>query len=304
MTTTGARLHLADLVHALKLPLLREPLLHFLVLGAALFGLFGLVGKKDAEAPAKIVISASRVANLADRFARTWRRPPTEQELQGLVEDYIRDEVFYREGRAAGLDRDDVVIRRRVRQKMEFLAEDMAAAEPSEEQLAAYLASNPERFRTEDRLTFRHVFLSATRRGERIGRRRQADRGDPCPRERPGGHGRDRRSLPARRGRFVQMPQSDVARTFGEGFAKQLSAVEPGRWQGPIPSSFGVHFVFVDERAKGSLPPLDAVREAVQREWLNARRIEAEEKLYRTLRDRYQIVVEKPPKAAASEAAR
>ena len=90
-------------------------------------------------------------------LASIWR-PPTEQELQGLVEDYIRDEIFYREGRAAGLDRDDFVIRRRVRQKMEFLAEDMAAAEPSDEQLAAYLASNPERFRTEDRLTFHHVF--------------------------------------------------------------------------------------------------------------------------------------------------
>ena len=114
-------------------PVLREPLLHFLVLGAALFGLFSMVDKKDAEAPAKVIISASRVATLADRFVRTWRRPPTEQELQGLVEEYIRDEIFYREGRAAGLDRDDFVIRRRVRQKMEFLAEDMAAAEPSDE---------------------------------------------------------------------------------------------------------------------------------------------------------------------------
>ena len=121
-------------------------MLHFLVLGAALFGfgLFGLVGKKDAEAPAKIVVSASRVATLADGFARTWRRPPTTQELEGLVEDYIRDEVFYREGRAAGLDRDDIVIRRRVRQKMEFLAEDMSAVEPSDDQLAAHLASHPE----------------------------------------------------------------------------------------------------------------------------------------------------------------
>ncbi len=196
----GARLHVADLVHALKLPLLREPLLHFLVLGAALFGLFSIVGKKDAEAPAKIVISESRVANLADRFARTWRRPPTEQELQGLVEDYIREEVFYREGRVAGLDRDDVIIRRRVRQKMEFLAEDTAAAEATEEQLAAYLASNPERFRTEDRFTFQHVFLSATRRGgtldvdaKQIGRR--IGRHD-CHR----GRGRDGRSLSARRG--------------------------------------------------------------------------------------------------------
>jgi len=91
--------------------LLREPLLHFLAIGAALYGLYGFVGRKEADAPGKIVISAERVANLADKFARTWRRPPAEEELQGLVEDHIRDEVFYREGRAAGLDRDDAVIR-------------------------------------------------------------------------------------------------------------------------------------------------------------------------------------------------
>jgi hypothetical protein len=278
-------------------------LLHFLVLGAALFGLFSMIDKKDVEAPTKVIISTSRVATLADGFARTWRRPPTEQELRGLVDDYIRDEIFYREGRAAGLDRDDFVIRRRVRQKMEFLAEDMAAAEPSDEQLAAYLASNPERFRTEDRLTFHHVFLSATRRGSALdGDAKQI------------AETLVRRSAPVDTAmigdpfllgeEFREMSQSDVARTFGEGFAKQLSAVEPGLWQGPIPSSFGAHFVFVDERAKGSLPPLDTVREAVQREWLNARRIEAEQKFYRTLRARYQIVVETPPRAAASETAR
>jgi hypothetical protein len=201
------------------------------------------------------------------------------------------------------LDRDDFVIRRRVRQKMEFLAEEMAAAEPSDEQLAAYLASNSERFRTEDRLTFHQVFLSASRRGSALNddARQIADTlvrtsapedtatlGDPFL------LGEE----------FREMSQSDIARAFGEGFAKRLSAMAPGRWQGPIPSSFGVHFVFVDERAKGGLPSLDSVREAVQREWLNARRIEAEQKLYRTLRDRYQIVVETLPKAAASETAR
>jgi hypothetical protein len=283
--------------------LLREPLVQFLALGAVLFALYGVAGKRSADAPDKIVVSASRIATLGDGFTRTWRRPPSEQELQGLIEDYIRDEVFYREGRAAGLDRDDSVIRRRVRQKMEFLAEDMAAAEPSDEELAAYLASNAERFWTEDRLIFHHVFLSATRRGSALegdakqiadtlarssASARTASIGDPFL------LGEE----------FREMSQSDVARTFGEDFAKQLSAVERGRWQGPIPSSFGVHFVFVDERAKGSLPSLDAVREAVQREWLNARRIEAEQKLYRNLQDRYQIVVETLPKAAASEGAR
>jgi len=287
-----------------KTPLLREPLLQFLVLGAALFALYGLVGKKDAEAPAKIIISESRIATLAERFARTWRRPPTQQELQGLVDDEVRDEIFYREGREAGLDRDDSIIRRRVRQKMEFLAEDMAAAEPSDEHLAAYLASNPERFRTEDRLTFHHVFLSATRRGGAL-------EGDAKQIAATLVHTNASVEAATTIGdpfllgeTFRQMPQSDVVRTFGEGFAQQLAAVEPGRWQGPVSSSFGAHFIFVDERARGSLPPLDTVRGAVLREWLNARRVEAEDKLYRTLRDRYQVVIEKPLTAAASEAKR
>jgi hypothetical protein len=278
-------------------------LLHFLVLGAALFGLFSTIGKKDAEAPTKVIISTSRIATIADGFARTWRRPPTEEELQGLVEDYVRDEIFYREGRAAGLDRDDFVIRRRVRQKMEFLAEDMAAGESSDEQLDAFLASNPERFRTEDRLTFHHVFLSATRRGSALDgdAKRIADSlaGTSAP--------TDTAAIgdPFLLGEeFHDMSQSEVARTFGESFAKELSVVEPGRWQGPIPSSFGMHFVIVDERAKGGLPPLGTVREAVQREWLNARRIEAEQKLYRTLRAHYEVVLETPPKPVASETAR
>jgi len=279
--------------------LLREPLLHFLVLGAALFGLYGLVGKKEAEAPAKIVISAERVANVADRFARTWRRPPTQQELHRLVEDEIRDEVFYREGKAAGLDRDDFLIRRRVRQKMEFLAEDMAAAEATEEQLAAYLASNPERFRTDDRLTFRHVFLSASRRGEAL----EGDAKQIAATLVSTSGTADAIGDPFLLGEtFRQMPQGEIARTFGEDFATQLAAVEPGRWQGPIPSSFGTHFVFIDERTPGGLPILGTVREAVQREWLSARRVEAEQKFYRTLRDRYEIVVERPSRAAASEA--
>jgi hypothetical protein len=282
----------------LKFALLREPLLQFLVLGAALFGLFHLVDKKKVETPARIVISSARVASLADGFARTWQRPPSKEELQGLVDDYIRDEVFYREGRAAGLDRDDVIIRRRVRQKMEFLAEDLSVPEPTEEQLAAYLKSNPERFRTEDRLTFHQVFLSATRRAGTIDSdsRQLADRlaradaaveatalGDPFV------LGEE----------FLAVSQNDVASIFGDSFAKRIFVVEQGRWQGPISSSFGQHFVYISERIPGTLPPLDAVRPAVLREWSNARRLEAEQKLYGSLRARYEIVVEAPPAESA-----
>lgn len=278
-------------------------MLQFLVLGAAIFGLFGMFGKKnEAETPAKIVVSAERVATLGDGFARTWRRPPSEQELQGLVDDYIREEIFYREGKAAGLDRDDAVIRRRVRQKMEFLADDMAAAEPSEEQLAAYLASHPERFRTEGRLTFHHVFLSPARRGSAI----EADSKQMANVLASTRAAEDTAALGDAfllGDQFRSLSQSDVARRFGEDFAKQLSAMQLRRWQGPITTGFGLHFVFVDERTPGELPPLNTVRQAVQKEWLNARRLEAEQTFYRKLRERYEIVVETPPaKAVRSEA--
>ena len=288
----------------MRFALLREPLLQFLVLGAALFGLFHLVERKKAETPTRIVISSARIANLADGFSRTWQRAPSREELQGLVDDYIRDEVFYREGRAAGLDRDDVIIRRRVRQKMEFLAEDMSVPEPSEEQLAAYLASNSEQFRTEDRLTFHQVFLSATRRAGTID-----------------GDSQQLASVLARADAAVEatalgdpfllgeefhaVSQNDIASIFGDGFAKRIFVMEQGRWQGPISSSFGQHFVYISERVPGSLPQLGAVRAAVLREWSNARRLEAEQKLYGSLRERYEIVVEAPPaKSAQVESSR
>jgi len=262
-----------------------------------LFAFYGFVGKRNAEAPEKIVVSASRIANLGDGFARTWRRPPSEQELQGLIEDYIRDEVFYREGRAAGLDRDDVIIRRRVRQKMEFLAEDLP--EPSDEQLKAYLVSNPERFRSDDQITFRQVFLSATRRPNTI----ESDSKRVASVLSSGDAAVDTTALgdPFLLGdEFHNVSATKVTNQFGESFAKGVFAMDKGRWQGPVSSGFGQHFVFISERVSGGLPPLDDVRPAVRREWANTRRLEAEQKLYASLRERYEIVVEAPPAKAAS----
>jgi hypothetical protein len=281
--------------------LLKEPLLHFLVLGAALFGLFALVGTKEAEQPAQIVVSAARIENLASGFVRTWQRPPSPEELRGLVEDFIRDEVFYREGKALGLDRDDLVIRRRMRQKLEFLAEDMGIAEPSDAELAAYLAANGERFRSEDRLTFRHVYLSAARRdaldrdAEAVAAK-LASLNAETDAAALGDHfllGED----------FRDMARSDVARTFGERFAEQLFDLEKGRWHGPVASAYGLHFIRAYQRQQGGPLPLDAVRSAVRRDWMNARRLDAEAKLYRTLRERYEIVVEAPPAAPTTREA-
>jgi hypothetical protein len=266
-----------------------------------LFALYGLAGKRSAEAPEKIVVSASRVANLGDGFARTWRRLPNEQELQGLIEDYIRDEVFYREGRAAGLDRDDVIIRRRVRQKMEFLAEEMSIPEPSDEQLAAYLASNPERFRAEDQITFHQIFLSATRRANTL----ESDSKQVANVLARANGAVDATALgdPFLLGdEFRSVSPSKVTSIFGEDFSKRIAVMETGRWQGPVSSSFGQHFIFISDRISGGYSPLDDVRPAVSREWANARRLEAERKLYASLRERYEIVVE-APRAKAAEAA-
>lgn len=268
-----------------------------------LFALYGFFGKRTQEPSEKIVVSASRISNLSDGFARTWQRPPSSEELRGLVEDYIRDEVFYRAGKELGLDLDDVVVRRRVRQKMELLAEEMSAPEPTEEQLRAYLASHPERFRTDDRLTFRHVFLSATGRSQtidadvkqvsaalsRAGVEIDAARlGDPLPFD------DEYRSVTLR----------DTARTFGDSFARTVFAAERGRWQGPITSSYGQHFVLLEERTNGVAPPLDAIRPRVVRQWADAQRLDAEQKLYRSLRDRYQIIVEPVPSSRPAVAAR
>ncbi len=283
--------------------LLREPLLQFLALGAMLFALSGLAGKQSAEAPEKIVVSAAQVTNLGEGFARTWRRPPNEKELKGLIEDYVRDEVFYREGRAAGLDRDDVVIRRRVRQKMEFLAGEMSVPEPSDAELAAYLEANSEQFRAEDQLTFRQVFLSATRRADTI---------DSESKRLAGILARADGTVDATAlgdafllgEEFCAVSPSKVTSIFGESFAKQVFVTEKGRWQGPVSSGFGQHFVFVSGRVAGKLPPLDDIRPAVQREWANARRLEAEQKLYASLRARFEIVIQQPRAKAAEAASR
>ncbi len=280
--------------------LIREPLLQFLALGAMLFALYGVFSKRS-DAPEKIVVSAAQSANLADGFERTWRRPPSEEELRGLVENYIRDEVFYRAGRAAGLDRDDVVIRRRVRQKMEFLAEELAVPEPSQEQLATYLAENAEQFRTEARITFRQVFLSSSRSAEAMDSetKRLATLLSNADAELDAASFGDPFLLSEG---LNAVPVGDLIRTFSEDFAKRVFAAEPGRWFGPVASPYGQHFVFIENRTKGGVPPLDAVRTAVARKWSDARRVEAEQKLYSSLREQYEVTVEARPSTAPGTA--
>jgi hypothetical protein len=264
-----------------------------LVLAAALFGINAYFTRGSEEEPAKIVVTTPQIENLAQTFERTWQRQPTPEELDGLVEDYIRDEVYYREGKAIGVDRDDIVIRRRIRQKMEFFAEDMAAAEPTDAELAAYLSEHVDAFRRDDRISFQHLYLSESKRGETLD-----DDARLVSAELLGRTEVDR--MPTSDGfllgnDFENVTRADVARDFGEAFAAKLFEVRQGVWEGPVASTYGLHFVFVRDRGAGGLPRLEEVREAVEREFLNERRIRTEEAFYQNLRKRYDVVIEPAP---------
>ena len=279
--------------------LLREPLVHFLLLGAALFALDAWL--RPAAAPAastEIVVSEARIASLAQNFQRTWRRPPTKEELDGLVESFVKEEVMVREALALGLDRDDAIIRRRLQQKMEFVSEQAAASvQPTDEDLARYLAANADAFRVEARISFKQVYLDPRRRASTLaadakrllGALNSARSPDPAQLG-------DRLLLlePA----YENAPQAEVARLFGADFAEALVKQPVGQWVGPIASGYGVHLVRVDALVPGDTPKLDDVRPLVEREWRNARRQETSKALYDRLRAKYTIKVLMPGAAA------
>lgn len=274
--------------------LLAEPLLHFLVLGAALFGLSALLGQPSGERRERIVVTPGQVEHLASTFARTWQRPPTPLELDALIADHVRDEVYAREAVALGLDQDDVVVRRRLRQKMEFLTEEAGEpSPPTDEQLAAFLAAHPEPYRVEPALAFRQVYLSRDRRGDAL----EADARTALARLNAAGPDADVSTL----GDPLLLPddvalssRGEVARLFGEPFTARLLEAAPGRWVGPIESGYGLHLVYVRRREDGRVPALSEVRAAVARDWESTRRKETLETAYRTLRDRYVVTVDRP----------
>jgi hypothetical protein len=278
--------------------LLKEPLLHFLLLGAGLFLAYSLMPKGPGNGePGKIVVTQGQIEHLATGFAKTWQRAPTAQELEGLVRDWVREEVYSREAVALGLDRDDAVIRRRLRQKMEFVSDDIVTqTEPSDADLTAYLQAHPDSFRVEQRFTFRQVYLNPEKHGENLAR----DAAQLLTQL----NGADDKSDASALGdsvlldhQFAAMPASEVAKQFGDKFVAQLDELPSGKWQGPVASGYGVHLVFVSERTEGRLPALLEVRDTVRREWTNARRLEANEQFYQAMLKHYVVTIERPQPA-------
>ena len=240
--------------------LLGEPMLHFLLIGIALFGGYRCLSPGDAGGR-QIVVTQGVVDDLVAQHVAARGREPSTTELNRLIESYLHDEILYREGVRLGLERDDIVVKRRVRQKIEMIAEEDASTRaPTDADLSAYLAANQARFIQPAIVTFEQVVIGA-----------------PLT------------LLPQR---MTRTPADLVARDFGAPFAAALEKVPVGEWVGPIESSFGAHSVRVSDRTPAVVPPLAAVRDHVVREWENERRQRARDDAYQKLRGEYQVSIE------------
>jgi hypothetical protein len=282
--------------------LIREPLVHFLLLGALLFGWSAWQGGGTAGSN-RIVVTPGVVDYLAAGFHRTWKRAPSDIELKGLIDEHVKEEIAAREAMAMGLDRDDIVIKRRLRQKLEFLLVDEAATTPpTDAELQAWLDKHPDSFRVEPTLAFRQVLLRPESRGASM----TADATKLLARLRAAGPEvatqdlGDASMLPAE---TPLQPLREVANSFGQDFADALMKIAPGQWSGPVESSFGLHLVLVRERTDGAAADLATVRPLVEREVLAERRKAEMQALYERLLAKYSVSIESPklPPAAATE---
>jgi hypothetical protein len=267
---------------------LREPLLHFVLIGALLFAF--TAWRQQQQDHSEIRITSGEIAQLAAFWETQSQRPPTAEELRGLIEERIDEEVLAREAVRLGLDRDDVIVRRRLAQKMAFVSDDLAVvSDPAETDLRAYFDAHKETYTTPDLYTLRHVFFNPDRHGmaldadaqralQRLARGANPnDVGDPfmLPRE------------------LADVSRDDIARDFGSMFAEAVTASQPGSWSGPVRSPFGVHLIKLESHAPSSVARFEDVRDRVREAFLTQKQQEANATLRARLRQQYKIIVER-----------
>jgi hypothetical protein len=260
----------------------REPLLHFLLLGGVIFGLYALLDDRPPPAATnEIIISDDDARRLAAEFEATWRRPPTVEELGAIIDATIREEVYVREALSLGLDRDDAVIRRRLQMKMEFLTESGAElVAPDDATLQAHLDANPGRFDTPPLVGFEQVLLDGAD---------PADATETLTRLRGGGD-------PQSAGRPTMLPfatrpspPTAIDKAFGPGFFDKIAALPVGEWSGPVDSAYGAHLVRVTSRSEARTAPLAEIRAKVEQDWRSGYVVTLREERLGALMSRYNV---------------
>lgn len=269
--------------------LLREPLLYFLLAGIGLFFISDLLGGDLAH---RIVVDDAERQRLAAQWQTQMGRLPTDSELAALVDQWIREEIYYREALAMGLDRDDVIVRRRLVQKLTFLTEDLASRGTGDEtDVRDYFRDNAERYQEPARLTFEHRYFSSERHSDAESVARQAlaaiNAGDPAATAEGAPTVGDPFMLQSS---FVERSQREIAELFGREFAAAIAGVPEGPWQGPIRSAYGWHLVRVAARRPPRQPDFDEVTDQVTMDYRQEQRRQANEAFYQSLRANYEVV--------------
>jgi len=277
--------------------LYKEPLVHFLLLGALLFGVFTLVNDEDSSIDTnRIEVTIGDIDRLTKGWTKRWNRAPTESELQGLVDSYIKEEVYYREALALGLDREDTIIRRRMMQKLEFLTNDITALNiPDDTELNKYFLENQGNYQQPAQLSFFHIYFSHDNRGQNAIKDASnvltkiaessansidvSNYGDSFMLQKD----------------FELVTQDEVTRLFGEEFSEQLLRTPVAKWQGPIKSAYGLHLVRIDKRIDAHIPALSSVIDKVRTDWVFEHRQKANAQMYQVMKNRYEIFVEDMP---------
>lgn len=265
--------------------MMREPLLHFLLGGVGLFLLFSIVSDSEQFADDEIIVSAGQLENIVSIFRKTRQRDPSSEEFRGLIDNFIIEEVLYREAVLIGLDNDDTIIRRRLRQKMEFLLDDFTVVEPSDDDLQQFLDRDPERFRTESIMSFEQIYLneySPERVESLLTKLRNGEIANPADLS-------ESYLLPYQ---VDDASESIIGARFGEDFKLALFDLEVGHWQGPVESPFGVHLVRIERIVVGHVPDLSEIRKEVGREWLVEFRATAQQEIIERMKAKYTVRIE------------
>ena len=274
--------------------LLKEPLIQFLLIGACIYGAYGLLAPPaEEDMDTTVIVDANRIGAFAAQWQSRWNRPPTRRELDGLIDTYVREEILYRQAVAMGLAEDDPVTRRRMAQRLEFLTNDLARlAEPAEGELEQYFQDNIALFTESDRLTFSQVFFDPDARDEstlddaNAALAQLQTAGTPDPQTLQAG---DQVMLP---NYFELVSELETRKRLGAGFASTVMQLQPGTWHGPVLSGFGVHLVYVFTHEAAAAPTLAEVRPQVLEAWQSDQLEEFDKQFYQALKARYNIIIE------------
>jgi peptidyl-prolyl cis-trans isomerase C len=273
--------------------ILKEPLFHFLLLGAVIFMVYFILNPAEDNAGNQIKITQNDVDRFVQIFQKQWQRKPNKQELEGLVRAHLKEEILYREALALGLEKDDTIIRRRLAQKMEFLITDITVPEEVDDKdLLAFYEKNSARYTRAAKLSFRHIYFNPDIRGERMMDEANATlhtlQSTNAGLNVPDTYG-DRYMLPLQ---YELTSEQEIVRAFGRDFTEQLLQTESGRWQGPIRSGYGVHLVYIQQRDAASIYPFNEVRQRVKNDYLFELRQQRNEEVLEKLKLRYEITIE------------